>query len=71
MNTPEEVKRKIIGYEHANRGESPTSIVVSWDIYYKLKEEADHQFDVHNDKLFGIMISVLQGDKNNQILLFK
>lgn len=70
MNIHERIMQKIKGYEQGNYGQSPTSIVISRDIYYELQKVRDYSVDFNDDKFFGILISVLQGNKNNQILLF-
>ncbi len=73
MDISDKIRRKIKGYEAANRGERPTSIVVSWDVYYEIKEDVDNHLhiDIAEDRMYGMIVSVLQGDKNNQILLFR
>ena len=71
MKAADKVRQKQIGYIEASHGESPTSLVVSWDIYRELKEDREIIDQMTGDKLFGMLLSVLQGRKTNQILLFK
>ena len=67
---PDKIRRKVKEYQRNNYGKAPRSIVVSRDIYYKLQEERRIYYQLIDDFFDGILISVLQGEKNNQILLF-
>ena len=71
MKAADRVRQKILMCVEGSHGENPTSLVVSRDIYYELKEDREIGPQLMGDKLFGMLISVLQGEKNNQILLFK
>ena len=70
MNIYTRIMEKIKMYEASNYGNTPTSIVVSRDIYKELQSVREYSVDFNEDKAFGVLISVLQGNKNNQILMF-
>ena len=68
-DTPTIDKIKKLIYDHRKYNNKKfTSLVVSQDIYYNIQKE-EKSF-IENCKLYGLLISVLQCDKNNQILLF-
>ena len=64
------IQELIIMYESFNEGNLPSSIVVSRDIYRELQQNREISDQFYDDKIFGILISVLQGNKNNQIIVF-
>lgn len=67
---PDLIRRKIKEYQRNNYGKTPRSIVVSRDVMYALRAERRIYYQLVDDLFDGILISELQGEKNNQILLF-
>lgn len=71
MKAEDKIRQKKLGFIEANHGEKPTSVVVSWDVYKELRESRGLHNEMAEDRLFGMLLSTLQGTKSNQILLFK